>query len=178
MSILPLSCPAVRRHHGVVQTPHGTATLLLIDSESPHRLQASANRRWTRLAARVLASSLDRQLAEGRQPESSRLLAARAHVLVAPPMRTELAGHLTRVAARSQMAPALRSPKVRLNRSSIVACEPVLQQALDALVAPRPTLARGIAIISTLLSDGTGPLYNTRRADELHDTLSEAILQL
>ncbi len=93
-------------------------------------------------------------------------------------MRAEFAANLARVAARSRTAPVVRSPKVPLNRSSIVACDPVLQEALDALVAPRPTLARGIALISTLLSDGTGPLYNSHRAGDLHGALSEAILQL
>jgi hypothetical protein len=72
----------------------------------------------------------------------------------------------------------MRSPKVPLNRNSIVACDPVLQEALDALVTPRPTLARGVALISQLLSDGTGSLYDNRRAGELHDTLSAAIGQL
>ncbi len=153
----------------------GTVTLLLIDPDNPHRLQPSPNRAWTRLVAQVLASSLDRRLAEGRPPESSRLLAARAEVLVSPEMRAELAADLARVGARSLRAPVMRSPKVSLNRSGIVACGPVLQRALDALVAPRPMLARGIAMISCLLSDGAGPLYDNRRADELPDTLREAI---
>ncbi len=165
-------------HDGGVRTCKGGATLLLIDPDSPHQLRAAGNRTWTRLAVRLLASSLDRQLAEGRPPESNRLLAARAQVLVAPAMRADLAANLARVVARSRWAPVVRSPKVPLNRNSIVACDPVLQVALDALVAPRPMLARGIAIISQLLSDGTGPLYNNRGAGELHDTLSEAIGQL
>ncbi len=78
------------------------ATLLLIDPHRPHRLQPSPNRRWTRLFARMLASSLDRRLAQGIPPERSRLLAARAQVLASPAMRAALAADLERVAARSR----------------------------------------------------------------------------
>lgn len=151
------------------------ATLLLIDPHRPHGLQPSPNRRWTRLFARMLASSLDRRLAQGIPPERSRLLAARAQVLASPAIRAALAADLERVAARSRWAPVMRSPKVPLNRRGIVACDPVLQQALDTLVTPRPTLAQGVAMISCLLSDGTGPLYESRRSGELGRTLSEAI---
>ena len=123
----------------------------------------------------MLASSLDRRLAAGLAPEQSRLLAARAQVLVSPVMRAALAADLERVAARSRWAPVMRSPKVPLNRRGIIACDPVLQQTLDALVAPRPTLAQGVAMISCLLSDGTGPLYDSRRSGDLGRALREAI---
>jgi hypothetical protein len=158
--------------------PGSPAILLLIDPDGPRHLQASRNRRWTRLAARLLASSLDRQLAEGRSPESHKLLAARARLLVSPTRRAELAADLARVGERSRRAPVPRSPKVTVNCHGIAACAQVLQQACDALVAPRPTSARGVAIISGLLSDGTGPLYDNRRSAELSPTLCEAIDQL
>jgi hypothetical protein len=155
-----------------------SAILLVMVPDGERHLHASRNRGWTRLASRLLASSLDRQLAQGRSPESNRLLAARALALVSPAQRAELAADLARVDERSRQAAVPRSPRVAVNRHAIVACRPVLEQAQDALVTPRPTSARGVAIISRLLSDGTGPLYNYRRSSELLPTLIEAIDQL
>jgi hypothetical protein len=176
----PVRAESTRREMGLRSegAPGGPGILLLIDPDGPRHLQASRNRRSTRLVARLLASSLDRQLAEGRSPESHQLLAARAQLLVSPALRAELAADLARVGERSRQTPVRRSPKVAVNRHGIVACSQELQQACDALVALRPTSARGVAIISGLLSDGTGPLYNTRRSAELSPTLCEAIDQL
>ena len=67
----------------------GQTTLLLIDADNSQQLTARCSRGWIRLASRLLASSLDYKLAEGQSPESSRLLAARAQVLVAPASRRE-----------------------------------------------------------------------------------------
>src|SRR3974390_137881 len=69
----------------------GRTTLLLVSSDGPHRLSASSSGWSIRLAVRLRASSLDRQLAHGRAPESNRLLALRAQVLVTPVMRQALA---------------------------------------------------------------------------------------
>jgi hypothetical protein len=166
-----------RRSPWIQQTdqPTGPPLLVLTDPDNSGRLMASPNRRWVRLATRLFASSLDRQLAQGHSPETHRLRAARADVLVSMATRHELAEDLTNVLAQAQRAPAGRDPRAPLNRDSIAACGPEIEDTRRALLAPRPISARGTAMVSCLLSDGTGPLYNSRRSAELAAVLKEAL---
>jgi hypothetical protein len=62
-----------------------------------------------------------------------------------------------------------------MNRDSVIACAPQIRTMISALMAPLPTSARGAAMASQLLSDGTGPLFNPRRAAELDHALSATI---
>ena len=153
-------------------------TLLLIDPESPAPLTVRSNRPWVRLAVRLLASTLDRQLAEGRPPESNRLLAARAQELVAPATRGALAQNLAHLLKTARTPPPIGTHRVPLNRHGIVACEAEVHQILSALVDPLPPPARGAAMVSWLLRDGTGPLYQRRRSAELAVALREVTAQL
>jgi len=72
----------------------------------------------------------------------------------------------------------MRDPRVTLNRDCIVACEPDIREMLNALRDPLPISARGGAMVSWLLSDGTGPIYNRRRSAELGTAINEATAQL
>jgi hypothetical protein len=153
-------------------------TLVIIDSDDAQHLVALHNRAWTRFVARLRAGSLDRQLAQGRPPESNRFFAARAHVLASRAMRTALAAGLAHVLSEARRSPVMCARRTPLNRDSISACETEIHQAYDALLTPLPTPARGAAMISWLLSDGTGPLYNRHRSSDLRIALSEAIAQL
>ena len=71
----------------------------------------------------------------------------------------------------------MRSPRMPFDRDCVIACEPEIQEMVNALLAPLPPPARGAAMVSWLLTDGTGPLYN-RRSDDLGIALAEAIAQL
>jgi hypothetical protein len=153
-------------------------TLLLIDPDSPAPLTVRSNGRWVRLAVRLLASTLDRQLAEGRPPESNRLLAARAQELVAPATRRALAQNWAHLLKTARTPPPFGTHRVPLNRDGIVACEAEVHPILSAMVDPLPPPARGVAMVSWLLRDGTGPLYQRRRAAELAVALREVIAQL
>src|ERR1700735_3950446 len=82
-----------------------TASLLLIDPQHPHGLIARANRRWVRMVVSLLGSTLDAQLARGRPPESNRLLAARAQILVSPAGRRDLAQHWANLLERAGETP-------------------------------------------------------------------------
>jgi hypothetical protein len=186
MSIMPLSKIGVRPHDGVVtksrfsqvspeqmqirssEAPRsGPVILVVIDPASPARLRARCNRRWTRVMARVLASSLDRRLARGCAPESHRLLAARAQVLVAPVMRDVLSGNWANLLTRARTDPTTRDPRGPLNRAGLLACEPDVAEMLEMIRAPFPIAAAGVAMASDLLSDGTGPVYDRRRSADL-----------
>lgn len=154
--------------------PTRATTLLIYERAFPHRLIARFNGRWSRAMSRLRAPSLDRKLAEGHLPESRLLLAARAHVLVSPAMRLTLAHNWTDLVTKARMPSGLRDPRAPINRRSILANEPEIRALLDALVAQTPGQARGIAMLSWLLSDGTGPLHNPQRSNELRGALLEA----
>jgi len=72
----------------------------------------------------------------------------------------------------------MRNPRVSSNRESIIACETDIREMLEALLAPLPSPARGTAMASWLLRDGTGPIYNHRLSEDLGISLREAIAQL
>jgi len=154
------------------------ATLLLTDPDNPEQLIARHNRGWICLVARFLASSLDRQLAEGRSPESHRLLAARAQVLVSPVMRRELVDSWENLLVQARRPPAMRDPRAPCNRQAIIECECDIRELRKALLTPLPVPARGPAMASWLLRDGAGPIYNRHRFGDLGATLRETITQL
>ena len=130
------------------------------------------------MATRLLASSLDRKLAQGRSPESSRLLAARAQVLVSLVSRRELVNRWENLLVQARRPPVMRNPRVLCNREYILAGESDIREMQTALLAPLPSPVRGTAMASWLLRDGTGPIYNPRLSGDLGITLREAIAQL
>jgi hypothetical protein len=67
----------------------------------------------------------------------------------------------------------MRDPRVPINRESIMANESEILELVHALEAETPVHVRGIAVLSVLLADGSGPLYNPRRASELKSKLEE-----
>jgi len=98
-------------------------------------------------------------------------------VLVSAVGRGALVQNWENLLVQARRPPVMRDPRVRLNRECIIACEPDIQEILSALVAPL-TPARGAAMASRLLSDGTGPLYNRCRSADLGIALREVIAQL
>lgn len=147
------------------------ATLVVVDRRD-QQLRIRRNRRWSRGLARLLSAGLDRQLAAGRSPESSPRLAARAQVLVSPAMRRGLALDLTNLIEQANRPIVMRNPRAQINRLGILACEPQIRATTAALLTSAPAAARGVAALTVLLSDGTGPFYNRRRASELSDALT------
>jgi hypothetical protein len=131
-------------------------------SEPPDRLVPRGRHWWTRVAANVLASSLDRQLAQGRAPESSLLLAARAQALVSPALRETYAGFWQHLSRRAALLPSTRTLRGPFNREAIGACRVAMAEVHRGLTADGPVSARGVAMVSRLLGDGTGPLYDHR----------------
>ncbi|HTC69133.1 MAG TPA: hypothetical protein VK662_06150 [Acidothermaceae bacterium] len=135
-------------------------------------------RRSDRIAARLLAPSLDRQLAAGRAPESTQLLATRAAQLADLETRRQLArdfDHLLESAHRPGVA---RSPRAVALRGSITDVEPDLRDMLITMTALLPTSARGVAMARILLTDGTGPLFNPHCSTNLRDAIHDVTAQL
>ena len=152
--------------------------LVIRDPSNPPRLLARPCRPWDLLAARLLASCLDRRLASGQAPETNRLLATRAQTLVRPDEREASARNWQHLVAMSRCPPAPRIRRVPLCRDRIMAAEPVVRAMVVALVAPLPVPARGVAMANVLLRDGAGPLYNRRSPSDLFTRLRETTRQL
>jgi hypothetical protein len=147
--------------------------------ESPdHHTASKLERPWDRLLAGALAASLDRQLAAGRLPLSGQALAIRGRELATPAARRELAQRWASVLDRVSRPPVPRSPRVPLHRGAVIAAEDDLHAMISVLTSGRPIDARGAAMASELLRDGTGPLYNHRSLVDLGGAVRAATQQM
>jgi hypothetical protein len=153
-------------------------TLLIADPHRPPRLAAVADGSRLRLLTRLFAFRLDRALASGLPPESDRLLAARAQWLVSASFRRNLALDWAALLARVERPRVIGQARVPVCRDRVAAARDELRAMLDALVAPLPVSARGVATVGLLLRDGRGPLYNRRDPSDLRCALREATAQL
>jgi hypothetical protein len=136
------------------------------------------HRFWDRWLARAYAPSLDSQVAAGWPPGTSRLLAVRAQEITSPAGRGQLVrgwGHVLR-RARQPVVP--RSPRAPLCRDRIVAAEGDVRTMLAVLACPLPISARGAAMASVLLGDGTGPLYNRHSTRDLAAAARDATREM
>jgi hypothetical protein len=152
-----------------------SATVLLLRPDGHGPLRARPSRWGTRLVARLLGSRLDRQLADGRVPEETGLLSARAQQLVSPTMRFTLAEHWRHTLDPARPPRTARDPRVPLDRRSVLACEGQIGQMIDALLVTAPVPVRGCAMAGRLLGDGAGPLYRRGRPAELAAALAEVV---
>jgi hypothetical protein len=125
-----------------------------------------------RVAARVFAHRLDRALIAGADPASSPRLAARAATLTSRSTRGELADALDRLIASAQLPP----PRRRLvpRHSSVLANSRLLRELAAMLRGSGPLYVSGIALLCTLLTDGTGPVYNASDGRALEGELLRA----
>lgn len=126
----------------------------------------------------LLGSSLDRELAAGRPPESGRLLAARAEDLVSLRKRQALARDWRRLLDMARRPSAPGPARMLLRRDQIAVAEPEVREMMSRLLAPLPVAAQGVATVSVLLTDATGPLYNRRSHTALVTLLRTATAQL
>ena len=132
---------------------------------------------WQRMLACSRAGRLDRELAAGTSPEASAVLAARAARLTSTEFRRDLAASLRRivvaagepalpVAARSPLV-AARTPRVPLRSARISQSAPLLADLASRLLEPGPVPVAGVAMVTELLADGSGPLYRDAATDDL-----------
>ena len=119
----------------------------------------------TRLRARRRRLELDRALAEGADPASSPLLAARAAQLVRPASRYRLAAALEHLALTAD-AP-VRLFRASPRRGAVLANRAELMELATTLRRGGLLYARGIAILELVLIDGSGPAYRDARGEGL-----------
>jgi hypothetical protein len=93
-------------------------------------------------------------------------------------MRRELVDSWENLLVQARRPPVMRDPRAPFNRQAIIACERDIQELLGALSIPSPLPARGTAMASWLLRDGTGPIHNRHRFGDLGATLRETIMRL
>jgi hypothetical protein len=123
----------------------------------------------------IRRSRLDRMLADGHDPAADALLSMRARQHVQPAARARLAAAL-QDAVQSVEGPRLarqRSPQVPVAADCVRECSYELRSLAHSLTDVRPH-ARGVVMARDLLTDGTGPLYTSGMAGELHSRIRAA----
>jgi len=147
------------------------------------RLTLRRLRPWHRMLARFTAARLDRELAAGTSPETSVSLAARAMQLTSMKFRRDLATSVRQILAAAEgpatallwAAGAVPPPRVQLCRARISPSAVPLAKLAGYLAAPGPLPVQGVAMVSRLLADGTGPLYREASGDDLGDIIETAM---
>jgi hypothetical protein len=141
-------------------------------------LAVRRSRLTDRLLARLFGASLDRQLAAGRAPESSSLLAARAQHIVAIRTRRRLARNWENLLRAARRARGAYHPAIPVRGDRIIAAEPDIHELVRRMTAPLPVPARGVAMATALLTDALSPVYHARSRDSLAAALEAAITEL
>jgi hypothetical protein len=129
-----------------------------------------------RFAARVRHHTLDQALIAGADPAATQQLAARAARLTSWSMRREVARGLDRLALGEREAP--KRWQVRPFSRAAAANAQELRALAVRLREPGPLYARGIAMLSRLLTEGAGPAYTDRCGDLLAQRLQDARLAM
>ena len=132
---------------------------------------------WVLVGAKLRGASLDDKLAEGHAPDTSPLLAARAQLLVSLTKRRALSENWLDLLIQVRRPFSPLDPRVPIVRGRIIGAQAQVEALAEALLTPMPT-SRGVAMASSLLSDGSGPIYNSACSVDLASTLREIIAHL
>jgi hypothetical protein len=152
--------------------------LLLLDERTDALVVRSA-RPWELVKAGLCAQHLDEELARGASPDASGPLALRAQTLARESFRHGLARCARQILAEAERPlPAQprprRGPAVPVCRDRVRAAAAELAEVIDRLQLPGPLPVRGVAQVSVLLGDGSGPLYHRGSRDDLRARLTAA----
>lgn len=152
----------------------GCSWLFVQRTNHPASFYSAPLRLRDRAFAQCAKFSLDHKLAAGCSPESQRLLAARARVLVSLEARRKLArdwGHLVEVSRTPFVGMNFRAP---ICHDRVLDAQSDIQAMLVALRLELPIPVRGVAMASLLLTDGAGPIHNSRSAVDLREAIRAA----
>ena len=131
-----------------------------------------------RLTARWHHRRLDRALAGGVPPEANTALALRAQALTELEHRQSIAGALRRVIREAREGAPIAPGRIRPDRKRVAAASEELEALADTLAKPGPVAATGVAQAWILLTDGTGPLYNSYSRTSLCAGAARAVRDL
>jgi hypothetical protein len=135
---------------------------------------ARTARPWDRIAVRLRAFSLDRDLAAGASPDASVTLALRAQMLVRPRYRRELARSVRRVLTAATQSPLRSHLPVPVCRDRVKDSSEEFADLIRRLLAAGPVAAQGVAQASVLVADAGGPLYRRASAGDLRARVRDA----
>jgi hypothetical protein len=137
---------------------------------------------WRRIHLTWIASwrapELDRQLAAGASADASALLAVRARRLTSKRYRARVAAGLARAVRDAEATKRGFSAAIRPDRREVLAAHTVLTTLDRRLRAAEPVSARGVALLESLLTDGTSPLYRPAERGALGSQLRAAAAAL
>jgi hypothetical protein len=150
----------------------------LVVSRRDGALTARPVRRRDLAFARLLAHSLDRELAEGRPPEARWLRAVRASLLTDPATRLQLASDWQHAVARSRTVHGFARGTVTPRGLHSADADDLVDQLARRLSAPVPVPVRGAAKANLLLTDGSGPIYRPQSPEHPLAALADVIRHL
>jgi hypothetical protein len=128
-----------------------------------------------RLLARLRTQFLDDKIAGGADVVRSRLLSARAEVLISRRTRLDIAEDLEAILRLADGPFPRRMGGVPLRRSEVRAAGSVLRDLIEALRGPTTITPRGIAIARALVHGGRTPVYARAPSGALTGAVLEAL---
>jgi hypothetical protein len=168
--------PGGRHPSGRPSVADALGTVLILVDQLDHCITPKGATRTERILARLHGTRLDRDLVAGASPEASAELALRGQLLVRPSERRALARSVLRLLAEAERsAPRLFRSGSPIRRDRVRAAAAEFQSLVDHLLAPAPVSARGVAHVTVLLSDGSGPLYHPGSSEDLRSHVLQAI---
>jgi hypothetical protein len=126
-----------------------------------------------RIRVAVRRRVLDKELARGNSPLRSHVYALRARQLVERRSRERLARALERLVEGAERTPS-PSEIVWLPKREILEARTGLLSLARRLRDARPVYACGVAMVSQLVCDGTGPAFTPRAGRALRRAIAEA----
>jgi hypothetical protein len=130
-----------------------------------------------RVRVAVRRRVLDKDLARGGSPLRSDVYALRARQLVERRCRERLARALERLIEGAERTPS-PSEIVSLPKREILDARTELLSLARRLRDTRPVYACGVAMVSQLVCDGTGPAFTPRAGLALRRAIAEAAVAL
>jgi hypothetical protein len=150
-------------------------------SYPPLRLRSGGG--WWR-RARLLAvtswraAELDQHLAAGANPGATALLASRSRRLTSQRSRRRIAAGLTRVVRDAEATTRGFTAAIRPDPREVIAARPLLATLERRLRADEPVSPQGVALLESLLTDGSSPLYRPTEPGALGSRLRAAAAAL
>jgi hypothetical protein len=133
---------------------------------------------WDRIRARLRARRLDADLASGASPDASAPLALRAQKLAQESFRRDLARNAQLIMAEATQLRVGRRLPVTACRDRVRTTSAEFAELIRCLLAPGPVPVEGVAQVSVLFGDGSGPLYYRGSRDDLGARLRQAAAAL
>ena len=130
------------------------------------------------LIASCHAAELDRQLAAGASPSASALLAIRGQRLIGRRYRARVAAGMARAVRDAEASPYGFTAAVRPDRREVIAARTVIATLDRRLRTSEPVSPQGVAMLGSLLTDGTSPLYRPAEPGTLGSQLRAAAAAL